>query len=317
MGSIMIKATICRPGAVLVLFLSCSCTDISPASQPASVNPANAPAAESFCEEFRDEEGRIRESNEPQSLGWPTALPGMALLERHPASPALTAALLGPPCRNGEDLWVVSVARLSGRLVNIDDEFVVVREPSIVALGNGRTAFFAIASEGHYHAADAFGIIAIVDEGNPSATPLFAMPGGGTWGIAGGFNVPPGELAIWSAAGDFSFGDAEGWAGVTDVSSQPRALGRFPTYGRHTCLAGDADPGSLCRGAWEFVVTSIAYAPGGQLTLTWQLDSFEEQSSGPDAEPQRLRQTTRSLTATYQDDGVSYHRVSGEEPPSI
>jgi hypothetical protein len=291
---------------------------MSPVPEQASANAANAPAAESFCEEFRDEEERIRDNSESRTFGWPTALPGMAPLERRPAPSALTAALLGPPCRGGDDLWAVPVARLTGHLANVDEEFVAVREPSVVALGNGRTAFFAIASEGHYHAADAFGLIAIVDVEDPGPTPLFAMPGSGTWGEAGDFNVPRGENAIWSAAGDFSFGDAQGWAGVTDVSiSEPRAFGRFLTYGRHTCLAADADPGSLCSGAWEFVVTSIAYAPDGQLTLTWRLDSFDEQRSGAGVEPQRLRQTTRVLSATYQEDGVSYRRMSGEEPPRI
>jgi hypothetical protein len=318
MGSVMTKAKIWRPAAVLVTFLSCACTDMSPAPEPAWANAANAPAAESFCAEFRDQEEQIRDDNEPETLGWPTALPGMAPLDQHPAPSAVTAALLGPPCRGGDDLWVIPVARLTGRLAGVDEEFVAVREPSVVALGNGRTAFFAIASEGHYHAADAFGLIAVVDVEHPSPTPLFAMPGSGTWGKAGGFNVPHGQSAIWSAAGDFSFGDAQGWAGVTDVSiSEPRAFGRFLTYGRHTCLPVDADPGSLCRGAWEFVVTSIAYAPGGQLTLTWRLDHFDEQSSGQGAEPRRLHQTTRSLSATYQEDGVSYHRVSGDEPPRI
>jgi hypothetical protein len=282
------------------------------------VNAAILPAAQSFCDEFHDEEGRIQDISEPRTFGWPTELPGMAPLERRPAAPALTAALLGPPCRNGEDLWAVPVARLTGRLVDIEEEFVVVREPSIVALGNGRAAFFAIASEGHYHAADAFGLIAIVDEENPSPTPMFAMPGSGTWGIVGGFNVPPDTLAIWSAAGDVSFGDAQGWAGVTDVSlSAPRALGRFLTYGRHSCLAGDASLGSQCRGAWEYVITSIAYAPGGELTLTWRLDDFDERGVGGDDQPQRLRQTTRSLSATYRLDGESYRRISGEEPPRI
>jgi hypothetical protein len=207
---------------------------------------------------------------------------------------------------------------LTGRLVSVEQEFVAVRGPSVVALGNGRTAFFAIASEGHYHAADAFGLIAIVDIDNPSPTPLFVMPGSGTWGEAGGFNVPRGEHAIWSAAGDFSFGDAQGWAGVTEVSiSEPRAFGSFLTYGRHTCLAVDAAPGSQCRGAWEYLISSIAYAPGGQLTLAWQLDSFDEQSNGEGAEPQRLRQTTRVLSAVYRADGISYRLVSGEEPPRI
>jgi hypothetical protein len=314
----MTKAKLGRPVAVLVIVLSWACTDMSPVPEPVSVNAANARAAESFCEEFRGEEEHLPNRNEPQTFGWPTALPGMVPLERHPAPSAVTAALLGPPCRSGDDLWAIPVARLTGRFVNVDEEFVAVREPSVVALGNGRTAFFAIASEGRYHAADAFGLIAIIDVENPTPMSLFAMPGSGTWGEVGGFNVPRGERAIWSAAGDFSFGDAQGWAGVTDVSiSEPRAFGRFLTYGRHTCLAVDAGPGLLCHGAWEFVVTSIAYAPDGQLTLTWRLDRFDEQSRGQDAEPQRLRQTTRVLTAVYQEDGVSYHRVSGEEPPRV
>jgi hypothetical protein len=291
---------------------------MSPVPEQASAHAANTPAAERFCEEFREEAQRIRDNNETRTFGWPTALPGMAPLEQRPAPAALTAALLGPPCRGGDDLWAVPVARLTGHLISVEQEFVAVREPSVIAVGNGRTAFFAIASEGQYHAADAFGLIAVVDIDNPSPTPLFAMPGSGTWGEAGGFNVPHGQRAIWSAAGDFSFGDAQGWAGVTDVSiSQPRAFGRFLTYGRHTCLAVDADPGSQCGDAWEYIVTSIAYAPDRQLTLTWRLDTFDERSRGEGAEPQRLRQTTRLLSATYQEDGVAYRRVSGEEPPRI
>ncbi|MGE0533305.1 MAG: hypothetical protein AB7P35_18490, partial [Hyphomonadaceae bacterium] len=303
-----------RSVAVLVILLCCACAEQPP--QQTSSNATNAPAAESFCEEFRAEEVRVRQS-ESRSFGWPTALPGMAPLERLPAPSEVTVALLGPPCDGGDDLWVVPVARLSGRLDNIEEEFVVVREPSVVALGEGRTAFFAIASEGHYHAADSFGLIVIVDVEHPSPTPLFAMPGSGTWGEAGGFNVPPGQPVIWSAAGDFSFGDAQGWAGVTDVSiSDPRAFGRFPTYGRHTCLEADADPGSQCPGAWEYIITSIGYAPDGQLTLTWRLDSFDERSSS-EGEPQRLRQTTRAISAVYRSDGITYRRVGGEEPPAL
>jgi hypothetical protein len=291
---------------------------MSPAPEQASANAANTPAAESFCEEFRDEEREIQDNNETTNFGWPTALPGMAPLERRPAPSAVTAALLGPPCRGGDDLWAIQVARLTGSLVNVDEEFVAVREPSVIALSDGRAAFFAIASEGHFHAAHAFGLIAMVDLDHPSPTPLFAMPGSGTWGLVGSFNVPPGQSAIWSAAGDLNFGDVQGWAGVTEVSlSEPRAFGRFLTYGRHTCLYADADPGSRCSGAWEYIITSIAYAPDAELTLTWRFDNYDEQSSGEDAEPRRLRQTTRILSAVYRADGVSYHRVSGEEPPRI
>jgi hypothetical protein len=307
-----------RAGVALAVLLSCACTETPPATQQQNaIATEAAPALQSFCAEFREEEERARD-DEPVGRGWPTALPGMAPLDRRPAPAALTAALLGPPCGGGDDLWAVPVARLIGHVVNLEQEFVAVRAPSLVTLGDGRTAFFAIASEGKYHAADAFGLIAIVDEADPSRTPLFAMPGGGTWGEAGGFNAPSGQRAIWSAAGDVSFGDAEGWAGVTDVSgAAPRALGRFLTFGRHTCLSSDADIGSQCRGAWEYVVTSIAYAPGGEVTLTWRLESFDARHSGDLFRPQRLRTTTRSLSATYRVEGGSYRRVSGEEPPRI
>lgn len=312
----MTMAWTCRLSIVLAVLLSCACTEPSRAPQPARVDAAaTTPQAESFCREFRDEEARLQGEDEPRTFGWPTALPGMTPLERHPAPPDVTAALLGQPCSGG-DLWAVPVAGLTGRLVNIEQEFVAVREPSIVDLGNGRTAFFAIAAEGHYHAAHAFGLIAMVDVRNPSATPLLAMPGAGTWGVVGGFSVPRGYPAIWSAAGDYSFGEGQGWAGVTDVSlSEPRSFGNFPTFGQHTCLYSDAALGAQCRGAWEYVVTSIDYAPGGLLTLTWRLDNFDEKSRGEGVAPQRLRQTSRTLTASYRQDGVSYSRVSGEEPP--
>jgi hypothetical protein len=329
----MTKASISRPVAALMLLLSCACTKASLAPEQTRAHTAtranaataanaatraNAPAAERFCEEFRSEEAQIQASEETRTLRWPTALPGMAPLERHAAPTALTRALLGAPCHGGDDLWVVPVARLTGHLVNVEQEFVAVRGPSIALLGNGRTAFFAIASEGHYHAADAFGLIAVVDDDDPGSTPLFAMPGSGTWGEVGGFNIAAGEGAIWSAAGDFSFGDAQGWAGVTDVSAPaPHASGRFLTYGRHTCLTSDASPGSWCRGAWEYTITSIVYRPDGLLTLTWRLDNFDERRVGAGDASQRRRQTTRLLSASYQMDGQSYRRRSGEEPPSI
>ena len=327
----MTKASISRPFAALVILLTCACTQASPAPEHARANTANAanataaeqarahgeiaPAAESFCEEFRNEE--IRYSTETRTFGWPTALPGMAPLERHAAPAAMIAALLGPPCYGGDDLWAIPVARLTGHLAGVEQEFVAVRDASVVALGNGHTAFFAIASEGHYHAADAFGLIAIMDHQDPGSTRLFAMPGSGSWGQVGGFNVPRGEPAIWSAAGDFNFGDAQGWAGVTDVSvAAPHASGRFLTYGRHTCLIL-ARPRSQCRGAWEYIITSIAYGPGGQLVLTWRLDRFDERRIGGGDQTQRLRQATRVLSATYQMHGQSYRRSSGEEPPRI
>jgi hypothetical protein len=216
----------------------------------------------------------------------------------------------------------VRAAQLTGNLVDVEQEFVAVFRPQVATLDDGRTAFFAIGSEGHYHAADAFGLIAIVDADNPDPTQLFAMPGGGTWGETGGFNVPRGEtsrrLHIWSAAGDVSFGDAQGWAGVTDLSGRsPRMLGRFLTYGRRSCRLEDGRAIHRCRG-WGYVVDSIAYGPGGQLTLTWRMQEFDEQliESGPEVQSLRRRRT-RMLSAVYQANGGSYRRVRGEEPPKI
>jgi hypothetical protein len=295
------------------MLLFCACAK---APRPPELTQAASAPAERFCEEFRREQ--TRDGREARSFGWPAVLPGMTPLERRAAPSGLTAALLGPPCRGGDDLWALPVARLTGHLVGVEQEFVAVRSPSMVALQDGRTAFFAIASEGDYHAADAFGLIGIVEDRDASATPLFAMAGSGTWGQAGSFNVPRGHLAIWSSAGDLSFGDVQGWAGVTDLSAPtPREVGRFLTYGRHTCLTGDASPGSQCRGAWEYIVTSIVYAAGGELTLTWRLDTFDEQRIGGGEETRRLRQSTRSLSAIYQMAGGTYRRVSGEAPARI
>jgi hypothetical protein len=230
-------------------------------------------------------------------------------------------ALLGSPCPGGNDLWAIPTTRLAGDLANLEQDVVVIFEPSLVTLDDGRTAFFALASEGHYHAADAFGVIVFVDAHNASQAPLFVMPGSGPWGEAGGFNAPsdapPGISHIWSAAGDVSFGDVQGWAGVSDLSGPtPRALGRFLTYGRHSCLEDESEVGP-CHGAWEYSVTSIAYAPDGQVTLTWRMEEFDERRPRADDRPQREQQRTRTLSATYEESSGSYRRARGDEPPRI
>lgn len=315
---------LCNALASLML---CACGEAArPPSQPAPV----AADIASFCAEFRTQAEAIAALPENESAAeWPVVLPGMAPLAMSPAPEAVTSALLGPPCPGGDDLWAVRSTHMTGNLVDVEQEILAVSAPSIITLGDGRTAFFAIASEGHYHAADAFGLIAFVDNlpldtaatrrwiaANPvDQAPLFAMPGGGTWGEAGGFNVPPSDQAaqIWSAAGDVSFGDVQGWAGVTDVSGEaPRVLGRFLTYGRNTCAEDDGAP---CTGAWEYVVTSIVHAPGGQITLRWRLQAFAERRGGTETHRSDVR--TRDLSATYQLTDGAYHRLRGEEPPKL
>jgi hypothetical protein len=212
----------------------------------------------------------------------------------------------------------VRAAQLRGELAGVEEPILAVSAPSLVQLGDGRTVFIAVASEGRYHAAEGLGIAAIVDERRPEPTPLFAMPGHAPRGEAPTFNAPreqPGH--IWSAVGDISFGDSEGWAGVADLAgSLPRELGRFRTHGRHLCAIDELDP-RPCQGGWEYVVTSVAYAPAGQLRLQWRMEEFDQLPSAQWWNPHKVRVRARELTAAYELRDGRYALVSGQEPPSI
>jgi hypothetical protein len=212
----------------------------------------------------------------------------------------------------------VRADQLRGELAGVDEPILAVSAPSLVQLGDGRTVFIAVASEGHYHAADGLGIAAIVDERRPEPTPLFALPGHAPWGEAPTFNASreqPGH--VWFAAGDISFGDSEGWAGVADLSGAlPRELGRFRTYGRHLCAIDELNP-APCQGGWEYVVTSIAYAPAGQLNLQWRMEEFDQMPSAQWWTPHKVRRREQELSAWYELRDGHYELVRGQEPPSI
>lgn len=297
-----------------------ACNDAAP---PA----ADQPDIAAFCSTFRAgaEEAaagtHTDAGDEQPTRSWPTSLPGMTPLALDPAPPASTSALLGPPCPGASDLWTVHAAAIEGHVVGVEEPILAVSAPSVIRLGAGRTAFIAVASEGQYHAAASLGVVALIDESRPERALLFAMNGAGAWGEAPTFNAPDDQPAggwqIWSVAGDISFGDSEGWAGVTDLAGPaPRDLGRFVTYGRHLCMLDDTAV-SQCQGGWEYVVTSISWSATGQLQMQWRMEDFDQLPSPQWWTPRKANVRTREIRALYEVRDGRYQLVEGEEPPRI
>lgn len=275
---------------------------------------------ESVCAYMRAEitAGRPRGEGEPSERPYDRPyLQGFAAPSLARAEAMVVRRLFGQPCEGIANVWAPPPSSFETRDDDVVEPFVIVLQPSVLRLPDGRSVLLAPVRPGDAHATTGFYGALICG----SQTKPFAMDGGGTFGEPGKLSVPlhqpRGAFHVWLEGGGTWQGDTQGWAGVTDFSgAEPQHRGHFLTYGDTRCdrYAQEESGDALCRGATEYALTSVHYADNGpdELTLVWRLETYDEASGG-----RRVNQRVRTLRARYALRGGVYRLAGGEEPPRI